>query len=233
MKHSVVILVFSTLFTIQTVAQSNLRFDEFEAFGPFEVTLIKSNNQRIEIDSNGMDETDIIVENRGDRLSVRIKNKRYLDALDDSDWDTDRIRTIFVKVYYSELEEVKAQAGAVVRSAQKLKTDDLLVSASMGARIDLEVEVDELEAESSMGSEVYLTGSATDAEISASMGAFVRAGMLKCENAEARANMGAEVQVYASKFFDASASFGGIVNYSGSAPRQNTSTMFGGIVNSR
>src|SRR5690606_26741907 len=113
-------------------------------------------------------EADIIVENRGDRLSVRIKNKRYLDALDDSDWDTDRIRTIFVKVYYSELEEVKAQAGAVVRSAQKLKTDDLLVSASMGARIDLEVEVDELEAESSMGSEVYLTGSATDAEISAS-----------------------------------------------------------------
>ena len=233
MRHTLLLLLFTLVNAVAygqpTVFESG-PFDSFHVFGPFEVMLIKSTTEKVEIDYRGADKEDVQIKNSGDELLIKFRNKEYFD-----NWNSDRFngRRIRVKVYFKNLNEIETRAGAMVTSDDIIESKDMFLTCSMGSEMDLNVKTQDLELTASMGSEVKLSGSARKLELTAKMGADVKAERLICEDVSVAASMGADVFVYASHELDISAGFGASVDYAGNAAVNHSSKYFGADIQSR
>lgn len=203
-------------------------FTEIDAFGPFDIKLIKSDTERAEIDLNGIDKEDIIYEYRNGALRLKLRNSHYMN-----EWKNDnrRSRYVLVTVYYKDIDIIEASAGAIVTSKELLKSKYLDVECSMGAEVTLEILAKKINATSNMGGVLELSGQTEHLEVKANMGGVLRAGHLESKTVYVKANMGADVMVNATEELDASAGFGANVDYIGGPNVRNTSKNFGGEVN--
>lgn len=210
----------------QTKEFSAAKFSELTISGPFKATLVKSNKDKVEIDFNGVDPDDVIVDSGGGELEIKIKQSIFdFDNYDDR--DRNRKRAIVTIYYSSALTDIELKQGSSLTSKETIAAKQMTLSSSMGSELKLDLKVDDLTLESSMGSEVDLTGTASNFEITAKMGSDVDASLLKSQDVRVRASMGASVQVYASRELDASANFGASVTCKGNPTRKKTSGTFG------
>ena len=203
-------------------------FTEVDAFGPFEVKLIKSDTERAEIDFNGIDKEDIIYEFKNGTLRLKLRNSHYMD-----EWKNERRNSkyVLVKVYYKDIDIIEAGAGALVTSNELVKSKYLDVECTMGAEVTLEILAKKIEATSNMGGVLEMSGQTEHLEAEANMGGVLKAASLESKTVYVKANMGAVVMVNATEEIDASAGFGAIVDYIGGPNVRNTSRNFGGEVN--
>jgi len=201
-------------------------FSELTIAGPYKTTLVKSDKNKVEINYNGVDPDDVVVDSGGGELEIKIRQSIFdFDRYDDHDRNR---RYAIVTVYYSStLSDIELKQGASLRSKETLAAKQMRISSSMGSELKIDLKVDDLTLESSMGSEVDLTGTATNFELTAKMGSDVDASQFKCQDVQVRASMGASVQVYAERELDASANFGASVTCKGNPPRKKTSGTFG------
>jgi hypothetical protein len=135
-----------------------------------------------------------------------------------------------VKVYYTELNDLRAQAGADIFSEESLKSKNLALEASMGAEMRLSIISKNLYTRLNMGAVVELRGQTEKHEIKANMGAVLKASRLESKTTYVNANMGAEVKVNVVEEIEVNAGFGAAVDYIGSPNVRNTSTNFGAEV---
>lgn len=210
----------------QTKEFSASAFSELTIAGPFRTTLIKSDKNKVEINYNGVDPDDVVVDSGSGELEIKIKQSIFdFDNYDDR--DRNRKYAIVTVYYSSSLSDIELKQGASLRSKETLTAKQMTLSSSMGSELKLDLKVDDLTLESSMGSEVDLTGTASSLDLTAKMGSDVDASLLKCQDVRVRASMGASVQVYASRELDASANFGASVTCKGNPTRKKTSGTFG------
>jgi hypothetical protein len=210
----------------QTKEFSIAKFSELTISGPFKATLVKSTKDKVEIDFNGVDPDDVIVDSGSGELEIKIKQSIFdFDNYDDH--DRNKKRAIVTVYYSSALTDIELKQGSSLTSKETIAAKQMTLSSSMGSELRLDLKVDDLTLESSMGSEVDLTGTASNFEITAKMGSDVDASLLKCQDVRVRASMGASVQVYASRELDASANFGASVTCKGNPTRKKTSGTFG------
>jgi hypothetical protein len=201
-------------------------FQTLRAYGPFRVTLVASDKERIEIIYKGIDEDAVVIDSDDGNLNMKLRNKHYWN-----DWNDSRShqqRYVKVTVYFKKLKKIDVEAGATVVSDFTITSPSLALVSRMGAEMRLDVATQEVELDSSMGSEVVLTGTTETLEVSSKMGSTVRAIRLKSEKARVKAYMGSDVSVYASKELDASAGFGATIHFDGDPSVRNTSHSFGG-----
>ncbi len=205
-------------------------FNELDVFGPFDVKLIKSDFERAEIDFNGIDKDDIVYSAQKGTLRLKLKNSHYMN-----EWKNDsrRWKYILVKVYYKDIDVIEAAAGAVITSAETIKSKYLSVDCSMGAEVTLDILAMKVEAISNMGGVLEMTGQTEHLQVKANMGGVLRAPHLESKTVYVKANMGADVMVNASEELEASAGFGANVDYIGGPSVRHTSKNFGGEVNRR
>lgn len=203
-------------------------FTRIDVFGPFEVELVKAEAYSIEIDYRGIDTDDVLMDVTGDELKLKLRNKHYMDEWRSNDYP--RSRYIKVKVYYTELNDLRAQAGADIFSEESLKSKNLALEASMGAEIRLPVISKNLYTRLNMGAVVELQGQTEKHEIKANMGAVLKASRLESKTTYVNASMGAEVKVNVVEEIEVNAGFGAAVDYVGSPNVRNTSTNFGAEV---
>jgi hypothetical protein len=204
-------------------------FQILRVYGPFHVTLVQANKEKIEIDYRGIDKDDIVINTDDGELDMKLRNKHYWNEWNDSGSRGGRYAK--VTVYFKSLKEISVKAGATVESDFSINSPSLTLISTMGAEMHLDVKVKELELESSMGSDVELSGTTETLEISSKMRSKVDAIRLKSETATVKAYMGSDVTVYASKELDASAGFGATINFGGDPSVRNTSHSFGGATN--
>src|SRR5689334_15774349 len=91
-------------------------FNALNAFGPFQIELIPSDKEAIEMDAFNIEQEDLVMEVKKGELRLKIKSRHYW-----SDWDSHRWRKpqfVKTKIYYKQLEEVQASAGATVKSTE-------------------------------------------------------------------------------------------------------------------
>lgn len=202
-------------------------FTSIDVTGPFKITLIPAEKEKVQVDYNGVDHDDVMVEEHHGCLYVKMKSKHYFDEWD---WADNHFPTVYLNISYKSLSELRAQAGARIEANDAINAQTIFLTSSMGATIDVPVKAEKVIGDASMGAELFLNGSTEHLEIDSRMGAQVSASRLQSKSAEVHSSMGAEANVTATEEIDASAGFGGTINYSGGASAQHTSTNFGGVV---
>ena len=230
MKKFIVLVTLALSFGFAASAQESQKplssFARIDIFGPFKVELIKSDKAAIAIQEN--DPEHIVCEVKNGALRLKFKNRHYVDT-----WTTDdypRSRYIHATVYYTELKEVHAQAGAEVFSKGIVAAEVLTLDCTMGAAMDMEILSNELYTKTSMGAIVALEGSTKSHEVKASMGGIINATRLESSKVLVHARMGAEVNVKASREIEVNAGFGAAVNYWGDPAVRHTHKNFGAEV---
>jgi hypothetical protein len=200
-------------------------FNSINVFGPFQIELIASDKEAIEMEPVNIKRDDIIMEVKRGELRLKIRSRHYW-----SDWDSNkhkRQQYIKTKVYYKSLIELQASAGAEVRFNEPVLSNKFFVYGNMGAEIYLPIETNVLYAKSNMGATVNLKGKANYLEVLGKMGSVVKASQLITKSAYVSASMGSEVSIYASDEIDIAANFGSEVKYSGDPAVRHTNKKMG------
>lgn len=223
------LLLISSLGFSQRTHRDLPSFKAIDAFGPFDIELIKSDKEYAEIDLNGIDQEEVVIEVQKDILKLKIKNRHYF-----SEWKENSYRKseyVRVKIYYIDIDVLEAQAGTLIVSQQPLKSKYLHIECSMGAEITLDILAKEMEVVTSMGGVLELRGRTDELDVKANMGGELKAGQLESKIVFVKASMGADVMVNVMEELEASAGFGASIDYVGGPNVRHTSSNMGGEVN--
>jgi hypothetical protein len=206
-------------------------FTAIDVFGPFQIELIKSDKEAVDMQAIHVDRDDLTVEVHRGQLVLKLRTRHFL-----TDWDSDKFRNeprIKTKVYYKELDEIKISAGGTVESTEAIKSKKLVIEGSMGSEIDLMTAAETMYVRTSMGATVNLRGQTDFLEIKANMGGVLNANRLESKSAYVKANMGADVSFFASEEVDIDASMGASVRYSGNPTVRHTNRKIGADIHTR
>lgn len=222
LRVSFVFLMSIGLATVYGQTTRNVdNFTKVSASTNVSVKLIKADEQKVEFKMTGGDEKSLITKVKNGKLIIKIKSGLM-------NWSSKAKAK--VKVYYTELSEVSASAGATVKSDELIYTTDMTVDVSSGAVADLEVEAKKISADVSSGGRILLEGSADNGNFDVSSGANLDASDMICDNVTADASSGGSLKVHANKKLNADASSGGSIRYKGDVEYSNTDAGWSGEI---
>jgi hypothetical protein len=231
MKKTVIVLLCLVSLTGFSQKQELNPFTAIDVFGPFQIELIKSDVEAIDMQAVNVDKSDLTVEVHRGQLILKLRSRHFF-----TDWDSDKFRNeprIKTKIYYKELDELKISAGGTVESAEAVKSKKLVLEGSMGAEIDLSTTAETMYVRTSMGATVNLRGQTDFLEVKANMGGVLNANRLESKSAYVKANMGADVSIYASEEVDIDAAMGASVRYGGDPTVRHTNRKIGADIHKR
>jgi len=230
-KISLLLILLATSVLANAQKKDLEPFTAIKVFGGFQIELIPSDKEAIEMEAFNIDKEDLHVEVHRGLLELKIKNRHYL-----TDWDSDKFRKslrIKTKIYYKVLDEIDASAGAIVRCGETLSNKKMVIMSAMGAEVTVMTVSEILYAKVSMGGIAYLNGRTDFLEVKASMGGELKANHLESKTAIVKASMGSMVDIYASEEIDIDAGMGAEVRYSGEPTVRHTSTRMGADIRKR
>ncbi len=195
-------------------------FDELRVNGKIRVTLEPGDENAVEISE---EEDKVLVEVKGGVLVVKRREmwkygsyKKYIDVL---------------VVYKDKLRRISADAGAEIKSKQKVVSADALrLSFGSGATGDLELELEDLEVSCGEGAELELRGFVEELTARGSTGGLLDAFDLQAKRVYARANTGGQLEVNVLEVLEANAHTGGRIDYRGDPEKTTISNELGGKV---
>lgn len=120
-----------------------------------------------------------------------------------------------VHVTYKKLDEVYASSGADVIVNSVLKSEKIILEATSGSDLEVEVFAKEVLAETSSGADIIVTGKATLLMASSSSGSEINAKELMVINCNADASSGANIVVNVKENLSTEATSGGNIKYYG------------------
>lgn len=217
------------LLFLSTISSAQIKqlepFTSIDVFGGFQIELIPSNKEAIEMEAYNIDKEDLHVEVHRGTLELKVKNRHYL-----TDWNSEKFRKaprIKTKIYFKELQSIEASAGAIVRCGETLRNKKMEFVCSMGAEVTLNAVAEIMYIKTSMGGVAYISGETDFLEAKASMGSELKASRLISKSAMVKASMGSEVEIFASEEIDIDASMGSEVRYSGNPTERHTNKKMG------
>jgi len=192
-------------------------FDKLRVTKGINVTLIKGDKPKAEINIINAPTSDVVIENDQNELTVKMRTKVYQDV------------TVQVYLTYTDIRSISVGSGGNVDNEGVLTSKMLTLDGGLDGVINLDVEVDALEATLSTA-RIALDGYAKTVEVKASTGGKFQGEGLETEKAYVSANTGAIVTVNVSELLDAKASTGGTVEYTGNPSKVKVKETFGGSV---
>lgn len=218
------------LFLILTLAWANWTlaqdvrevrpFDQVTLSGKIDVILEQGDEEKVIIESNNVPEDKVNVNIRGGTLKVGLVEG----------WFNNNYDRVDIRIVYSNLSMVRAQAGAIVRATGTLTGERFEVKATSGAEVKFTIDVGTLEAGAAEGAVLELDGKAENQYATAATGGEYDASELEVQRTEVRANTGGEAIVVANESLDASANTGGKVRYIGNPSEKYTRSNLAGDI---
>lgn len=169
-------------------------------------------------------------ENLHDYIMTEVDGNQLKIYVDGNIWRA-KARKVYLTV--TDIEELRATSGSDVYSESVIKADDLEVSTSSGADMNIEVDAENVTSSSSSGSDLRIKGKANTHSTSATSGSSINAYGLESKEVTAKVSSGADIGVYASESISAKASSGGDIRYKGNPEKVNKKTSSGGGVSGR
>ncbi len=194
-------------------------FTAIEASTNVAVKLIKADSPRIEFKMLRGNEKDLITKIKENKLIVKI----------DSDFGGSKAQAQ-VKVYYTELKEISASAGASIKGEELIYADAMDVEASSGAYVDLEIEAKSINVDVSSGATMALEGTAVRGNFDSSSGSTLNAKRMICDHVSADASSGSTLKITANKSFDGDDSSGASIQYSGDVEASKSDAGWSGSI---
>jgi hypothetical protein len=137
---------------------------------------------------------------------------------------------IRVKLEYASLTGLEISRGAVVQSADTLKTKILTLNVETGGKAEIFVVADSLSARVNQGSDIILRGSARSQLINANTLGNYLGYELAADNTWVKAATGAQVKVNSSKLLNANANSKAFVGYRGNPEHKILKNSTGGEI---
>lgn len=169
-------------------------------------------------------------ENLQEIIITEVKNGELKIYSDKNIWRA-KARKVYVTI--KELAAISATSGADVYSKETLKVNDLSVSATSGADINISVDANTVETSATSGSDIEITGITNSHSTKATSGASINAYQLESKNVTAKVTSGADINVFASVSLDAKASSGGDIDFKGNPKNVNKKSSSGGSISAQ
>ncbi|MGM0376967.1 MAG: head GIN domain-containing protein [Bacteroidota bacterium] len=166
------------------------------------------------------EDTKIIVEATSkhiDEVKTEVKNGVLKVDMEGGifSWFENRSATVYVTM--PEIETLSASGGADLTSKDEIRSEELEVSSSGGAEVEIEVQATRVVLNSSGGANIIASGETDHLEATASGGSDLQAKGLEARFVTASSSGGADLEVYASEEISATASGGSDITYYGTA----------------
>lgn len=192
-------------------------FDQLKVFDQIQVTLVQSDENKIELSGANSSEVEFVTKNN--QLKIRLPFTRTLDG-----------EKIKATLYFKSLNDIDGSEGASISGADVIKTANMTVTAKEGAQIDLNLEVGNLSIKSVTGGDIGLAGTADNMEASLGTGGILDARALVTRRTEIKINAGGEADVNATESVDASVKAGGNIRIYGNPKSVDQKTALGGSI---
>ena len=220
MKKAIAILLLLTInqFTNAQITKNLGDFKTVKVFDRINVTLVKSDENKIVITGNRADEVTLVTKN--DMLKIRMKFTKLLAGED-----------IEAILYYTgTIEGIEANEGSFVSSADTFKAVAFDVNAKEGATVKITLDVNSLTSKVRSGGILELYGKCDNHDVSVNSGGILNAKELVTKQTKITVSAGGEVEIYATDFVDAKVRAGGDIDVYGNPTQVNKKTFAGGDI---
>jgi len=214
MNRTILFSLVMVIFAIPVIAQNDAdweskdykigEYSKIYLEGSYKVFLIQDESCGITVKTTDEDVfDDIIVRNDGNELKVKMDREWY---------NYDRIN---LYITFSDLEKLKIEGGANVKTNGYLDLDDIFVHVEGGAKIELDLKANEVKIVGEGGVLFELDGVAENLEVGISGAGHVDADDLKAKDVKFKIEGFGTGSVYATKTLDANIQGVGKVRYKG------------------
>ena len=223
MKNTLLILSFFlvTLLNAQNPLDKKVGdFSEVKVYDRIEVNLIKSDDNKVVITGEDVEDVEII--NKDGKLKIRMDIDKVFNG-----------EKTFVEVHYTILEIIDGNEGAFITSNELIEQDDISIKVQEGARVKVGLDVDKVEIRAVTGGVVETRGRANRQEITINTGGVYEGKSFETKNTTVSIKAAGEAEVNASDFVDANVRAGGDVFIYGNPNTVKENTLFGGRIEKR
>ena len=200
-----------------TVEKSVGEFQELKVYDLIEVELIKSKKNKVVI--TGKNAEDVVVVNKNGKLKIKMNLEESYDGNNTS-----------VKLYYTSVDILDVNEGAVISSKGKIKQFEIELRAQEGGRIIVDLKVKNASIKSVTGGVIETSGKSDKQDISINTGGVYKGKELKTKTTKIVIRAAGEADVNASDLVDVRIRAGGDVYIYGNPERVDESRVLGGRI---
>jgi len=204
-------------FSQRIVDKSVGDFDEVKVFDLIEVNLIKSDQNKVLVKGENVDDIQII--NKNGVLKVRMGLDKIFHG-----------ENTFVEVYFKKIAVIDANEGARITLNETLNQEKIELKSQEGAKIKVGLEVRELTVRCVTGGIVEASGKTVNQEVVLNTGGVFEAKPLLSQRASIKITAAGEASMFASDAIDITIRAGGDVYVYGNPKEVSKNTFAGGRV---
>uniref|UniRef100_UPI004048EC2C head GIN domain-containing protein n=1 Tax=Gelidibacter sp. TaxID=2018083 RepID=UPI004048EC2C len=215
-------IVFIFLITLNLSAQNPLEknvgnFTEVKVYDLIEVNLIKSNENKVVITGDDVDDVEIV--NKNGILKVRMKFDKIFNGT-----------KTFVAVHYTKLSIIDGNEGAFISSNELIEQDYIELKAQEGARLKIGLDVNKVDVKAVSGGIVETRGKANNQSININTGGIYEGKAFETQTTNVDIKAGGEADVNASGTVNAKVRAGGDIDIYGKPQTVNENKALGGRI---
>tara|TARA_R110002051_G_scaffold172385_1_gene242695 strand:+ start:909 stop:1583 length:675 start_codon:yes stop_codon:yes gene_type:complete len=192
-------------------------FNEIKVFDLIEVNLIKSDENKVLIKGDNVDDINLV--NKNGVLKIRMELDKIFHGED-----------TFVEVYYTSLDLIDGNEGARISSNETIEQNTIELKTQEGAQIKVGLDVDYVTVRAVTGGIVEASGIAKNQNIVLNTGGIFEGKALRTEVAKVKITAAGEAVVYASERVNINIKAGGDVDVYGNPKEVNKNTFAGGRI---
>ena len=212
------LLLISALSFAQRIVDKEVgEFREIKVFDLIEVNLIKSNENRILIKGDNVD--DIKFVNKDGILKLRMQFEKKFRGED-----------TFIEVHYTDLSVIDGNEGAKIVCNETVIQNRIELRTQEGAQIRIGMEVENVDIRAVTGGIIEASGKATNQFIVINTGGIFEGKELRTEEASVKISAGGEAELFVSEKVDINVKAGGDVYVYGNPREVNKNTFAGGRI---
>ncbi len=216
-----IILMFFVFATQLNYSQTTIKledFDELKVFDLLNVTLVPSDENKIEI--TGTNQGNVETVNKNGLLKIRI----YLTKILEDNKD------LKVTLYFKKIESIDANEGSNVSCNAVFKQISMDLSTQEGARIEAELDVENTSVKAYSGGIINLMGNAVTQKISINSGGIVKAKDLVTSQTTINISAGGSAEINATTLVDAKMNAGDYIYIYGKPKQIKQQVIAGGTI---
>ena len=211
-------LLIATISLSQNPIEKNVGdFTEVKVYDRIVVNLVKSDENKVII--SGEDASQVNIVNKDGKLKIKMDLGLIFDG-----------NRTFVHVYYSDLQIIDGNEGAVITSNELIEQDRIEIKMQEGARVTVGLQVEEVDLRAVTGGIIEASGQATIQRVKVNTGGRYEGRELQTETAEVFVQAGGEVEAYVTKLADLTIRAGGDIDIYGNPAEVKRKRTFGGRI---
>jgi len=215
---SIVLLAFISLATAQQPIEKTVgEFSEVKAFDLINVTMIKSDENKVII--SGKNKRDVQVVNKNGKLKIRMGIEEIYDGN-----DTD------VTLYYTSVDVLDANEGAKIAVEDVLDQFEVKLKAQEGGEITAELKSTFADVRAVTGGIINLSGASQKQNVSIYTGGVLNAEDFKTKSTKINVNAGGDASINATELVEVKVRAGGDVYIYGNPKEIDEKRVLGGRV---